>query len=503
MLFNSYIFIFLFLPLVLTGWHGLNHFKKYKAAQCIVISMSLWFYGYFNYYNLILILCSISVNWLISKKIEREEKNPDGNEKIKKIFGIIGILFNIGFLFYFKYYDFFIENCNTIFKTEWALKNIALPLGISFYTFQQISFIADRMTGKASHYHIVDYAMYVVYFPQLIAGPIVSHDDLIPQFWEEKRRKFDWDYMLRGIRLFVIGLAKKVLLADELGKLVGYGFEDVNALDSPSALIVMLACSFQLFFDFSGYSDMALGLASMMHLDLPLNFNSPFKACSVKELWGRWHITLNTFWVKYVYIPLGGNRKGKFRKYCNSIIVFLLSGFWHGANWTFVLWGVVNGVLVSLEDMVREWREKRESTRRMFIGEKKIRWFLTFASFNLGVVLFSSSSVGETWSFYKRLFSFSNTGYISSLAGCLFSYKTYPLHLILDKLGGYNLSSKLYIVWMLFFLCLAAFLCTKPNARDWVNQKKPSVVEMIVLAILFGFSVLTLSGLATFLYFNF
>lgn len=504
MLFNSYIFIFAFLPLVLLGWHVLNHLNKYKVAQCFVILMSLWFYGYSDYRNVILIFCSILVNWCISKGIEKSEECSNGNGGLRKILGITGVLFDLGLLFYFKYFDFFIENCNVLLHTNWALKNIVLPLGISFFTFQQISYIADRMMGNASHYHIVDYMMYVVYFPQLIAGPIVSHDDLIPQFYEEERRNFNWNSMLRGIRLFIIGLAKKVLLADELGKVVDYGFMDVGAMDSMGAFLVMLAYTFQIFFDFSGYCDMALGLGAMMNFEIPLNFNSPYKSHSVKEFWNRWHITLNDFFTKYVYIPLGGSRKGKVRRLCNTMIVFLLSGIWHGANWTFILWGILHGGMVCFDSFINSIMEYiKQRLSKVYTWVQRLRWLFTFAFVNLAWVLFRSNSIGEAIQFYKRLFSFSNTGYIWGLAGSLSSYKTYAMQLIFEKISGYEFVSKFYVARMLIFLSIAAFLCTKPNVREWVEKKKPSMVEMIVLAVLFGFSVLTLSGLATFLYFNF
>lgn len=481
MLFNSYIFIFVFLPIVLIAWYGLNHFKQYKEAQVIVILMSFWFYGYFNYSYLAIILSSIIVNWSASKVIEIFAKKQPDNNRIRKIIGISGVAFNLGLLFYFKYYDFFITNCNAVFKTNWSLKYIALPLGISFFTFQQVSFVIDRMRGTAPHYHLIDYAMYVVYFPQLIAGPIVSHADLIPQFREKEKRHFNYDSMLRGIRLFVIGLAKKVLLADELGKIVDYGFSGIDLMDSMGAFVVMLAYTFQIFFDFSGYCDMALGLGAMMNFELPLNFNSPYKSHSVKEFWNRWHITLNAFFTKYVYIPLGGSRKGTVRQLCNTLIVFLLSGIWHGANWTFVVWGILHGMMVCFDRLIQPAMDRCEkNSPKCYAWVQRIRWFGTFAFVNLAWVLFRSDSIGVAVRFYKRLISFSNTGYIWRL--------------------GENLSS---FTGMMLFLLLAAFLCTRPAARDWVDQRKPRVIEMIVLAVLFGFSVLTLSGLATFLYFNF
>lgn len=489
---------------MLIAWHGLNHLKQYKLAQAAVIVMSLWFYGYFNYRYIAIILCSMLGNWLVSKGIQKFADGAGGREGVRRGFGILGIVFNLGLLFYFKYYDFFIENMNLALGQNWALKNIALPLGISFFTFQQISFVVDRMWGKAEHYAIIDYMSYVVYFPQLIAGPIVSHDDLIPQFWEEKRRHFQWRNLLLGIRLFTIGLAKKVLLADELGKIVDCGFLDVNAMDSPAAFVVMLSYTFQIFFDFSGYCDMAMGLGAMMNLELPLNFNSPYQSCSVKEFWNRWHMTLNTFFTKYVYIPLGGSRCGTAKRIRNTIIVFLLSGIWHGANWTFVLWGILHGIMVSLESLKKAGHWKQDSAAsNPFRFQKILQWTYTFVFVNLAWVLFRSDSIAVAWNFYKRLFSFSNTGYIWNLAGSVSSYKNYVISIVLEHFGGYPMAAWFYLLWMLVLLLLAAYLCTRPNAFAWVKNKKAGRTEMWVMALLFGISVLSFSGITTFLYFNF
>lgn len=488
MLFNSYIFIFLFLPLALLMWHGANHFGKYTLAQVFLIGMSLWFYGYFHPAYLLIILASVFGNYLISALMERFSAH--------KVLGVCGIVFNLGLLFYFKYYDFFVENVNQAFHLNWAVKNIALPLGISFFTFQQIAFLADRMQRKAEHYKLADYMLFVTYFPQLVAGPIVSHRDLIPQFHEKERRHFDYGNTLTGIRLFVIGLGKKLLVADELGKVADLGFGAIDSLDSISALLTMLAYTFQIFFDFSGYSDMALGLGYLMNLELPENFRSPYKSHSVKEFWRRWHMTLNTFFTQYVYIPLGGGRVGKAKKIRNTMLVFLLSGIWHGANWTFVLWGVVHGIAVSAESL--SVYEKIHAKTG-----KKLDWLLTFLFLNLAWVLFRSDSIAEAGQFYQKLFSFTNTGHIWMLPYSMDSFKNYPLYLVADHFGGYEAARILYLVWMLLMFVLAAFLCTRKCAYDRVREKRATALEMWGLALILSLCVISFSGMSTFLYFNF
>ena len=299
MLFNSYIFILFFLPICIAGYFAWNHFGKIKMGLAFLLGMSLWFYGYFNVKYLSIILTSIFFNYfcyIILKKARRTKKLLLG----------AAVTFNIGILFYFKYYDFFVENINLIFKTDITLKNLLLPLGISFFTFQQISFLVDAYRGEIGKYSFLEYALFVTFFPQLIAGPIVTHDELIPQLLDKGKKRFCWDNFAKGIYIFTLGLGKKVLLADTFGNAANWGFSHIDILDTTNAVIVMLSYTIQIYFDFSGYCDMALGIGKMLNIDLPINFNSPYKALTITEFWKRWHITLTRFLTKYLYFPLGG-----------------------------------------------------------------------------------------------------------------------------------------------------------------------------------------------------
>ncbi len=336
MLFNSYIFVLLFLPLCLSGNYILGHHFNANINKIFLLTMSLWFYGYFNPAYLILIIVSILVNYSVYKGIMYCRGSFPA---LKCFLLIVGLLFNLGMLFYYKYFDFLLKNINFLFRENFPLQNLILPLGISFFSFQQISFVIDTYKGEVENYSFFDYAMFVTYFPQLIAGPIVLHKELIPQFREVGKRQISWENLSKGLYQFVGGLAKKVLVADTFGKVVNWGFSDITLLDSTNAVLVMLSYTFQIYFDFSGYCDMASGIGSMMNIELPINFNSPYKAVSIVDFWNRWHITLTRFFTKYVYIPLGGNQKGEGRMYINIFIVFFISGLWHGANWTFILWG--------------------------------------------------------------------------------------------------------------------------------------------------------------------
>ncbi len=406
-------------------------------------------------------------------------------------------------LFYFKYYDFFIENINYVFRADFNLKHILLPLGISFFTFQQLSFIIDRCTGKTEHYSFINYAAFVTFFPQLIAGPIVLYKEIIPQFDDLSRRNFDISSFARGISLFVIGLSKKVLLADVLALVTNFGFEQTYFLDSPSTLLVILSYTFQIYFDFSGYSDMAIGLGYMFNVQLPVNFNSPYKACSVKELWQRWHMTLSRFFVTYVYIPLGGSKKGKARTILNTMVIFSLSGLWHGANWTYVAWGVMQGLLVVWDNLgiigVRGSQEKNPS--RFYIP-RWLGWFFTFSFFNLSLFFFRSESMAHAFQMFKNLFSFRNTGYIHKLVINMDIPEFYIFKQAVTMFAPEMLPVA-YIILFLLILIASAFILTRKNALQIVETADYGSGFCWFIVILFIWSLISFSQVSTFIYFNF
>lgn len=491
MLFNSYLFIFIFFPLVFLGWFGLNARHQNKWAKVFLAGMSLWFYSYANIHYLFLILASVGINYFCSFAMKKSSR--------KTFIHLLGIIFNLGLLFYFKYYDFFISNINLIFRRDFTLLHIALPLGISFFTFQQISFLCDR---NAPHYPFLDYLCFVTYFPQLVAGPIVRHNHLIPQFSDTSKMKPNSENIARGILLFSLGLAKKLLLADNLALAVDWGYENVASLDSITAWMLSLFYTFQIFFDFSGYCDMALGMAMIMNICLPVNFDSPYKSRSIKEFWNRWHITLNQFFTEYVYIPLGGNRKGIVRTVCNVLLVFFLSGLWHGANWTFVLWGVAHGIVLAIQ-RIFEWnRNKRgESVTRKSFPDF-LCWFFTFSFVNLAWILFRSSSISQAAEVFRILFSFTWNGAIVDFAYSMdSSFMQIPLSL-LKRISG-ELVPSFYVVYMLCFGLVAVLCCTQKSALSFVKSSKMKPAVAVGAAILFVLSVFALSNTSPFLYSNF
>ncbi len=350
MLFNSYIFIFIFLPVTVTGYYFIGRFGYLKAAIAWLVVASFFFYGWWNPVYVLLLLGSIVFNYLIGRLLcsLKEEKQLI----LRRFIFLLGLVVNLGFLAYYKYLDFFIKTINTLFNHNFGLKSVILPLAISFFTFQQISFLVDLYKEKAdvyrensTEYNFLNYCLFVVFFPHLIAGPITYHKEIIPQFTNRSICHFKKSKIAIGLTVFILGLAKKVILADRLAQHVSPAFAvaGTNGLTFFEAWAGVLCYAFQIYFDFSGYSDMAIGIGLMFGIRLPVNFFSPYKAVNIIDFWRRWHITLSRFLKNYLYFPLGGNRKGPARRYLNLMITMFLGGLWHGAGWTYVFWGVLHG----------------------------------------------------------------------------------------------------------------------------------------------------------------
>lgn len=487
MLFNSYIFIFLFLPLVLLGYYGLNHFKQNKLALVYVIGMSFWFYGYNSIEYLFILVLSILINYSLVELMSRCHKQ--GN---RRVLLLLGLGWNIGSLFYYKYYDFFVENFNNVFQTDLAFLELVLPLGISFYTFQQMSYVIDYYKRECEKYSLIEYAAYVSFFPQLIAGPIVYHDELIPQFRDETSRKLNFDNMAKGVYAFALGLAKKVLIADTFSKIVTVGFSNMYELNATSTLLVMVCYSLQIYFDFSGYCDMAYGIGYMFNIKLPVNFNSPYKAASITEFWDRWHMTLTRFFTKYVYIPLGGSRKGKIRTYLNILIVFAVSGLWHGANWTFILWGCMNGVAKVIDRLCHKLIVKIP---------RVIGMVLTFGFSTFAWSLFRSKSVLHARILWSH-FTTEPWGEVYQPLIDVFDEMVEIKFLHHFNVGGV-MTLYPWLLLVLFTVLMTIISMTMKNTQEKVAVLKLTWKKSLVVVVLLGWSILSLSQVSEFLYFNF
>ncbi len=338
MLFNSYAFLLAFLPITVFGYFAIGRYGKSAGAAWLAIC-SLFFYAWWDYRYIALLLASVCANYFAGSYITKHPASPRGRRALT-----IGIAVNLLLLAYYKYADFFLTSSNSLLGTQWSALGVILPIGISFYTFTQIAFLADAYAGKVREYRFTYYLLFVTYFPHLIAGPVLHHSEMMPQFDKERNYRPHAANFVIGIAIFAIGLGKKVLIADNLA---GYASPVFNQqADVPTLFIAWggaLAYSFQLYFDFSGYSDMAIGLSRLFGVRLPLNFNSPYKSRNIADFWRRWHITLSRFLRDYLYIPIGGNRQGSFRRQINLMITMVLGGLWHGAGWNFVVWGGLHG----------------------------------------------------------------------------------------------------------------------------------------------------------------
>ena len=487
MLFNSTVFLIVFLPIALVGWYTLQKLENPMPARMFLTGMSLWFYGYYNLYYLWILVISLLVNYLVSALFEKT-----GSRHERKLLLWCGFAVNLGMLFYFKYFNFFIDNCNFFLHTDIQVERIALPLGISFFTFQQMSFLIERYKGNAEHYSFLEYSCFISFFPQLVAGPIVLHDEFIPQLKARKNRRFSGEGFLAGAELFILGLAKKVLLADVLGILVNAEYANLVYLDAVSAWVTIICYMLELYFDFSGYSDMARGLGRMFGFELPENFRSPLMAVSVRDFWRRWHITLSRFFTSYIYIPLGGNRKGKGRQCLNLLAVFLVSGLWHGANWTFIVWGLLHGLAAAWETLFPKVRFRWEWMNRMVTGI-----FIT-----LSFSIFRSDSLKSTALLWKKLFAGGNTGMFFGVCNVLQIPENFAIRKVLELAAPQHLNV-MYVGCLVLLLGISIKLVCGKRAEVWLDSHGKTTGGLFCLAALFIWAVISLSQVSTFLYFNF
>lgn len=503
MLFNSYIFVFVFFPICILGYYGLLQTGHPRASRVFLTGMSFWFYGYFNLSYLLIMVCSIGGNYLLHRLLSREELGA----ALRRAVMISAVGFNLGVLFYFKYFDFFLSVMNSAFGTDFVLRGILLPLGISFFTFQQISFIVDTCRGEVRNCPFDEYALFVAFFPQLIAGPIVNHEEMLPQFRELGRKKPDWEQIASGLALFIFGLFKKVILADTFGGGVDYGYENLTLLGRADAVLVILFYALQLYFDFSGYCDMAVGLGRMLGIEIPANFDSPYKAKNIVDFWKRWHITLNRFFTKYVYIPLGGNRRGERRMYLNLLLVFFLSGLWHGAGFQFLVWGMLHGVLYVI---TRFWQrhlrieyDKNVTNGGSGIGCKimtAVSQIATFLYVSLAWVYFRAVDIAQANALLLTALKGKTQKVSFELAEC---FRLDEFWYVLKVLHLDNLSFSRYIL-MWGILAAGIYLAMiGRSARERAARLKYGPLSAAVSVILAVWCILSFSGVSTFLYFNF
>jgi D-alanyl-lipoteichoic acid acyltransferase DltB (MBOAT superfamily) len=517
-LFNSFVFIFVFLPVVCAGFFVLARTSHRLAAGWLTVA-SLAFYGWWNPPYVALLLASIAVNYTLGRRLALLHKH--GRKAAGRRLLIVAVGTNLALLGYFKYADFFVASVRSLAGGVAALPEIVLPLGISFYTFTQIAFLVDAQRGLARESNLVHYALFVSWFPHLIAGPILHHREMMPQFRLPSTYRLDWENVAVGLTLFVIGLFKKTVIADGVAVFVTPAFA-AAAAGTPLTLLeawgAALAFTFQIYFDFSGYTDMALGASRMFGIVLPLNFQSPYKSAGIIDFWRRWHITLSRFLRDYVYIPLGGNRDGAARTLVNLLATMLIGGLWHGAGWTFVAWGALHGVYLVIN---HGWRAiRRRVGLAVRLPEKLLGVALTFVAVVVGWVLFRAPTFGaavnmldgmagrngivlpQQWTALR-----SGTGAWLAGAGVTFGPTAH-----FDRIAEFN--------WIAGLLVACWFL---PNSQEILAAFRPALVTrgygeirsagrfgwqpniawLMLVAVLGVYALLSISGYSEFIYYRF
>ncbi len=472
MLFNSYEFLFIFLPITFFVYFYLNKKRLIMPATGWLVGASLFFYGYWNFKYLTLILLSMIFNYSIGYTLS----HPSNLKINRKMVFILGLIGNIVLLSYYKYFDFLINNINAVFHSGFDTLKIALPLGISFFTFTQIAYLSDAYKKEVREYDFLNYALFVTFFPHLIAGPILHHSEMMPQFANIRKKIINQANISKGFFLLSLGLFKKVIIADNLSDFVRNIFDIIPNPDMFEAWIGSFCYSFQLYFDFSGYCDMALGIALLFNIVLPVNFNSPYKAENIQDFWHRWHMTLSRFLKNYIYIPLGGNRKGELNTYKNLFLTFLIGGIWHGANWTFIIWGILHGLVTCIH---RLWKKFNIKLNKYF------SIMLTFLFINITWVFFRSSSIHKAIEIIKSMIGLNGIN---------------PIVINKLRFSFENGSVKLSIFMLLGCIILSFFF---KNSIELSEKFKPNKIYYIIMLFLFVISILSINKVSEFLYFQF
>ena len=476
MLFNSVEFLLIFLPLVLAGFYVILKYNS-NLTQWFLIFASMAFYSYWDIRYLPLLAGSIGVNYLFGNYLIRKPS--------RKLL-VTSIVINLGLLVFFKYTDFIIETVNTLQSQQFDLMHIALPLAISFFTFQQIAYLVDCYSQKIEkEYGFSNYALFVCYFPQLIAGPIVHHKEMVPQFQKiGSGYHVDAETVSKGLILLLVGLFKKVVIADYIALYVDPAFSNVASLSFYDAWSAMLGFTLELYFDFSAYCEIAMGLGLLFGIKLPINFRSPYKATSIQDFWRRWHITLGEFLKNYLYIPLGGNNIGAVRTVLALSITMLLGGLWHGASWHYVVWGLLHGLMLSIYFIWRQTSYQLPPAAARLI---------TFICVMLAWVMFRADSYNDAINYYGTLFGLNGVTLPPLYQG------------LAENTGLINVTISPYFsgheLWLL--IVLAGCTMYYQNIHEVLATIKPNNKLAATMATLVAVIALNLGTKSTFLYFQF
>lgn len=519
MLFNSYEFILVFLPVTLALFFAIARHDQSMAALWL-FAASLFFYGWWNPIYVGLLLASIVFNFVAGNAIA--VANSDRMHRRKKWLLTAGVCTDLALLAYFKYANFFVVNANQLLNADWGVDQITLPLGISFFTFTQIAFLVDASRGEVKEGNFIHYGLFVTYFPHLIAGPVLHHKEMMPQFALARTYRPNWENLSVGLTVFVLGLFKKVILADGVAPFAGPVFNAASA-GTPLTLLEAwcgaLAYTLQLYFDFSAYSDMAIGLSLLFGIRLPLNFDSPYKATNIIEFWRRWHMTLSRFLRDYLYIALGGNRFGGLRRYANLLMTMILGGLWHGAGWTFVIWGGLHGIYLCINHAWRRVRRGLLGTAPASAPERLAGLLLTFLAVVVGWIFFRASDTSAATSILRAMAGENGLLVPANWPAAWHLHAALDLAGISHQLGHaasqfdptgtspYWIAALLFIVWVMpnTQQFMARFTPALEPATALLRrpQWSPSLAWAVPVGALAGLAFLHLAQVSEFLYFQF
>lgn len=481
MQFNSYIFILIFLPIVFAAYFLSNRIS-HAIGKIILAVGSIVFYCFTDISLIRVFLLSMIINYGFALMIRKL--------KWKRLFVVLPVVINILLLLAYKYTNFAIININSLFGKEFQPFNIAIPIGISFFTFQQIAYVV-AVYKEEINISFLDYAAYITFFPKILMGPLMEPVEFYSQLNNKELKTVNTDNIACGIKLLSFGLFKKMIIADTFSKAVSWGFDNIASATAADWIFVSLFYTMEIYFDFSGYCDMATGSAFMLNFTLPINFDSPYKSVSIRDFWKRWHISLTKFFTKYIYIPLGGSRKGLVLTCINTLLVFLISGLWHGANWTFVLWGLIHGLFCVFDRLL-------ENRKIKFF--EPVGWLLTFMLVNILWLLFRSDSISQWKEILTAICHLQNT----TISDGLINVFLFPERVFILKTLPciYHMEDIFRGVWMHLFLIISLLICFVPE-NNYRNLKKLTPLNLILAIAAFAMSFTYLSVESVFVYFGF
>ncbi len=492
MVLPSYSFVFIFLPVVTVLYRIANWRRLYTLGKMILLVSSLFFYALLTpgIKGLAVLLASMAFCYILAT-FALSRDLPDN---LRRLLVALGVAANVALLIYCRYLSYIDTLAQQAGIGTFTFEAVVVPVGISYFTFSQIAYLVDTYRDRTIRYSFIDYALFVSFFPKITVGPIALTSELIPQFNDIARKTPDYDRMAKGFYRFTLGLAKKLILADNLGKFVDIGYANISNMGSGNSILIILSYTLQIYFDFSGYCDLASGICLMLGFDLCENFDGPYRSLSIREFWKRWHISLTRFFRNYMYIPMGGNRKGKIRTYVNNMIIFLVSGLWHGAATHFVLWGGIHGAGMIVSKLISPVTEK---------VPKFLRWIVTFSFVNLAWVFFRSDDTSMAVQLLSQLFTAGFKPLNAELVATCIPTEFQLIQWLILKAAPDMTYYSGCAVWIILVAAGIYFSAFSKTAKERCDRFTASHRKVAATVLLFAWSVLSMSEVAEFIYVNF